>query len=87
MKYYFIHMAAAAGRTVPHLIEPISILFFECMKSYLGNSNTNVGFQMSLVYRFPLTAPPRKLFNVVKSQIFGGQFLLPLWLIKRSSTI
>ena len=48
--YYFIHMAAAAGLTVPHSIEPIFIHFFENMG--FGNSITNVGLQMLNFFRF-----------------------------------
>ena len=36
MEYHFIHMAAAAGFAVPHLIVTISLHLFECMGLYGG---------------------------------------------------
>ena len=46
MEYFFIRMAAAAGLTGPHSIQPILGHFFESMASYLYNGITNVGVQM-----------------------------------------
>ena len=44
MEYYFIHMAAAAGLTVPYSIGPIFMHFFKRIESYVDNDITNVGF-------------------------------------------
>ena len=43
MEYY-----AAAFLSVSYSIEPISVHFFKCMRSYLGNYITNVGLQRQL---------------------------------------
>ena len=40
MKYYFIHMAATTGLTVPHSIGPILVHLFKCMGSNFGNGIT-----------------------------------------------
>ena len=46
MENYLILMAAAAGGTVTHHIEPIFVHFFTYMGSHLGNDIGNLALQM-----------------------------------------
>ena len=90
MEYYFIHMAAAASVTIPFSIEPILLLLFECMRSYLGNGITNVDLQMlNCLWFIGITlffnGAPQKI--VQRCQIATSRWLILITISGNSTSI